>query len=99
MDEYSVLNKTSAVAFGRSGRRTSIFKTPLDRPSLADFTQLGNVRGLDHGPRVLEVVWTDQTIVGLGRPLSTRPGLKEMYYITGTRSFRTINVIILLIAK
>ena len=54
---------TSAVVFGRSGQRTSIFKTALDQPSLVEFTQLGNVPGLDHGPRVLEVVWTDQTIV------------------------------------
>ena len=52
-DPCSVPNMTSAVAFGRSGRRTSIFKTALDLPSLADFTQLGNVRGLDRGPRVL----------------------------------------------
>jgi hypothetical protein len=70
--KFSVPNMTSAVAFGQSETGTSIFKTALERPSLADFAQLGNVHSLGHGPRVL-AVWTDQTIVRLGRPLWTCP--------------------------
>jgi len=69
---HGVLDFTSgALLVGSVEGRWRSWET-LDRPSLADFTQLGNVRRLGHGAGVLEEVWTE-TIVPRRRPLWTGP--------------------------
>ena len=58
--------------FGRIGGRTTTLLRSVGPTVSGGFTQLGNVRRLDHGPGVLEEVWIDQTMVCRRRPLRTR---------------------------
>jgi hypothetical protein len=51
--KYRVLNMTSIIDFGRSGRH---LKTALNQSFPANFTQLENVHDLDHKLRILEMV-------------------------------------------